>query len=149
MGVVVFKATTDLGSISGKTGALKVKCRETTDTSTGRKEKGIAIVIPLTGQRNDTMLIDYDEIDALKMALLYLSQLDVRMTPLNTFDATYTTKGGFRIAALGSRSTGAVQFAVRDARNDSAPIIISGVEMSRLSGLIEQAKTTLDGLRGG
>ena len=147
--VVIFKTTTELGSVSAKNGVVGVKCRETTDTSTGRKEQGIAIVITQKGQLKDTMLIDYDEIASLLSGLNYLSRLDVRMTPLNTFDATYTTKGGFRIAALGSRLTGAVQFGVRDVRIGSTPTIFSGVEMSRFSGLIEQAKTTLDGLRGG
>ncbi len=90
-----------------------------------------------------------DEIASLLAALNYLSRLDASASALNTFDAAYTTKGGFRIAALGSRCTGAVQYAVRDARNASPPILFAGVEMGRFSGLIEQAKATLDALRGG
>ncbi len=147
--VVILKASTDLGSISGRTGTVVVKCRETTDTSTGRKEQGIAIVITPKGQAKETLLIDYDEIASLMAALQYLGQVGVTVTPLATFDASYTTKGGFRVAALGSRLTGAVQFAVRDARNNSVPIFLSSIDLNRLSSRIEQAKTTLDGVRGG
>ena len=85
VGVVIFKASTDLGSISGRTGAVGVKCREVTDTSTGRKEQGIAIVITQKAQPNQILLIDYDEIDSLLTALNYLSKLSASATPLNTF----------------------------------------------------------------
>jgi hypothetical protein len=73
--------------------------------------------------------------------------MDVSVTPLTAFDAAYTTKGGFRIAALGTRRTGAVQFGVRDARIGSTPVVFSRDDMSRLSSLINQAKATLDSIR--
>lgn len=145
--VVIFKATTDAGSINGSTGVIAVKCKEITDTSTAHKEQGIALEIVQAGQRKDTMLIDYDEIGSLVSAIDYISRLEVSATPLNSFDAAYTTKGGFRIAALGTRSTGLIQFGVRDARTGSIPVVFSRDEMARLSGLINQAKATLDTLR--
>jgi hypothetical protein len=148
LSVVILKATSDLGSISGNSGVVWVRCREMTDMSTGRKEEGIAITIMQRNDLRDTMLIDYDEIASLLSTLNYLSKLDVEVTPLTTFDAAYTTKGGFRVAALGSRVTGGVQFAVRDARTDLAPVIFSRDEISRFSRLIEQAKGKLDALRG-
>ena len=94
------------------------------------------------------MLIDYDEIAPLLTAIDYLSKLEVSVTPLATFDAAYVTQGGFRIAALGTRRTGVIQFAVRDARTGLLPIIFSRQEM-KFSTLINQAKATLDALRGG
>jgi hypothetical protein len=145
--VVVLKATTDVGAISADAGAVGVKCKEMTDTTTGRKEQGIAIEIALRGQPRDVLLIDYDELGALVAAIGYISKLDVTVTPLAAFDAAYTTRGGFRIAALGTRNTGAVQFGVRDARIGSVPVTFSRDQMTRLSELINQAKGILDSLR--
>jgi hypothetical protein len=94
------------------------------------------------------MLIDYDELPSLLAAIDYLSKVEVSVSPMETFDAAYTTKGGFRIAALGTRRTGLVQFGVRDTRNNAAPVVFSREEMTRLGSLIDQAKRQLDGLRG-
>lgn len=145
--VVVLKATTDVGAISADAGAVGVKCKEMTDTSTGHKEQGIAIEITVRGQPRDVLLIDYDELATLVAAIDYISKLDVTVTPLAAFDAAYTTRGGFRIAALGTRNTGAVQFGVRDARIGSVPVTFSRDQMTRLSELINQAKGILDSLR--
>jgi len=145
--VVVLKCSTDVGSITADAGSVGVKCREITDTSNGHKEQGIALEITPRGQNRDVLLIDYDEIPALVNAIDYITRLDVSVTPLTSFDAAYTTKGGFRIAALGTRRTGMIQFGVRDARTSSTPVVFSRDEMSRLSGLINTARGTLDSVR--
>jgi hypothetical protein len=148
--VVILKASTDVGSISADSGVVAVKCKEMTDTSTGHKEQGIALEITPRGQARGVLLIDFDEIPSLVAAIDYINKLDVTVTPLTSFDAAYTTKGGFRIAALGTRNTGAVQFGVRDARlsaNPSTPVTFSRDQMTRLSDLINQAKGVLDSLR--
>jgi hypothetical protein len=147
--IVIIKATTEMGSLSFKNAVVTVRCREITDTSSGRKEQGVAMEITQKGQSRDTLLIDYDEIPSLLSAFNYLQSLDVSVTSLNAFDALYTTKGGFRIAALGTRQTGAIQFAVRDARTNAAPAVFSREEMTRLWSMLQQAKATLDSIRGG
>ncbi len=144
--VVVLKAATDVGSISADAGTVALKCREMTDLSTGRKEQGLSIEITPRSQPREVLLIDYDEIAPLVAAIDYISKLDVTVTPLNSFDAAYTTKGGFRIAALGTRKTGAIQFGVRNARTSSIPVTFSRDQMNRLSALINQAKSILDSL---
>jgi hypothetical protein len=149
VGVVILKAATDLGTVAARTAMIGVSCRESTDASTGRKEQGLAIVLLHKTQPRDAMLIDAEEIPGLVAALRYLGALSPTVTPLNTVDAAFTTKGGFRIAALGSRITGGVQFGVRDVRNDAPPVLFSGNEMSALISLIEQGKATLDALRHG
>jgi hypothetical protein len=146
---VIFRATSELGSISVNTGVLLVRCREITDTGTGHKEQGMAMEIVQKGQAEDRLLLDYDEITALSTAITYLTKLDISMTPLNSFDASYTTKGGFRVAALGSRRTGVIQFSVRDARVSMTPLIFSRQELTQFGTLVDQAKATLDSLRGG
>jgi hypothetical protein len=146
---VIFRATTELGSIPANTGVLQVRCTEITDTSTGHKEQGMAMKITQKNQAEDKLLIDYDEIASLSTAINYLTKLDISMTPLNTFDASYSTKSGFRVAALGSRRTGAIQFSVRDARFGGAPLVFSRQQLAQLESLVDQAKSTLDSLRGG
>jgi len=146
---VIIKATTDLGSISANTGVVLVRCREITDTTSGQKEHGIALDITQKGQPRDKLLIDYDEIAPLLNAISYLNKVDVSITPLNAFDAEYTTRGGFRIAALGNRRTGVVQFAVRDVRTNMAPVIFSRQDLLQFGSLVGQAKTQLDSLSSG
>ena len=145
---VIFRATSQLGSISVNTGVLLVKCREITDTATGHKEQGMAMQIVQKDQPEDRLLLDYDEIASLSTALNYLTKLDVSMTPLDSFDASYTTKGGLRVAALGTRRTGLIEFSVRDARISMRPLIFSRTELTQLGTLVDQARSTLDSLRG-
>ncbi len=147
VGAILIKGSTDMGAVSANTGVVLVQAKEFTDTGTGRKDHGIAIDIVRPGQWREVMLIDDDELGSLLTAIDYLSKLDVSVSPLNTFDAAYTTKGGFRIAALGARRTGLVQFGVRNMHASSAPVPLSREEMTQLWSLIDQARKLLDGLR--
>jgi hypothetical protein len=146
---VIIRATTEIGTVSVNTGIVSVRCREITDTGSGRKEQGIAMEITQRDVPRDTVLIDYDEIAPLLSAIDYLNQVDFSVTALNAFDATYTTRGGFRVAAFGTRRNSAIQFAVRDARTNSTPVIFLRTDMSQFGGLIDQAKKKLDSVRGG
>ena len=147
--VVVLRASSELGTISASAGALAVSCREVSDMSTGRKEQGVEIEIgQRTGTPKDTMLIDYDEIAPLLDAIDYLNSLNLSATSLNALRATYTTRGGFRIAAQGTRRKGLIQFNVTDSRTGAAPIVLSRQDVVQFVGFLNQAKTTLDGLRG-
>jgi hypothetical protein len=145
--VVILKASSDAGSITADAGIVGVRCREITDTSTGRKEQGLSIDITSRASGKTSLLVDYDEIASLVSAIDYIGRVEVTATPLTSFDAAYTTKGGFRIAALGTRTTGTIQFGVRDARVGSVPVTFSRDEMNRLSQIINQAKGTLDSVR--
>ena len=146
IGKIIIKGTTEVGTVSANTGVLSVKFREITDTSSGEKGHGAAIEILRGAQSREVLLIDDDELAPLLNALDYFNRLDVSVTSLNSFDAAYTTKGGFRIAALGNRRTGQVQFGVRDLRTGSAPVVLSREQMTLLWGLIDQAKKQLDAL---
>jgi hypothetical protein len=145
--VVILKASSDASSITADAGIVGVRCREITDTSTGRKEQGLSIDITSRASGKTSLLVDYDEIASLVSAIDYIGRVEVTATPLTSFDAAYTTKGGFRIAALGTRTTGTIQFGVRDARVGSVPVTFSRDEMNRLSQIINQAKGTLDSVR--
>jgi hypothetical protein len=147
--MLILKSSANIGSISGSTGVVSVRCREITDVASGHKERGIVVGIAERSPAGDTLLIDYDEIAALVNAMDYLGSVQFSVTSLDTFDAQYTTKGGFRVAALGNRLAGRIQFSVRDGRNDLAPVAFSLQDLARLKGFISQAKAKLDSLNDG
>ena len=144
---VIIKATAPIGTVPAHGGEVAVRCREITDAGTGRQESGIIVDMTFGGQLEDTMLIDYDELGSLLDGLEYLGKLDWSVTPLPGFDAVYTTKGGFRAAAFGSRRTGNIEFAVRSARVRTAPLLLSRDQLGQLRSLVQQGKAKLDSLR--
>ena len=144
---VVIKATAPIGSVTGRSGTVAVRCREITDAGTGRRESGIIVDVAFGDQIVDSLMVDYDELDTLLDGLEYLGKVDWTVTSLPSFDAVFTTKGGFRAAAFGSRRTGNIEFAVRSARLPPRPLVLSRDQMGQLRSLVEQAKAKLDALR--
>ena len=145
-GTIVIKATAPIGSVPVHGGAVSVRCREIADAGTGRRESGIVVDIAV-GPVEDTMLIDYDELDSLLDGMEYLGKLDWSVTSLPSFSAVYTTKGGFRAVAIGSRRTGNIEFAVRTVRAVRPPLVLLRDQLGQLRSLMEQAKAKLDSLR--
>ena len=146
---VVIKATAPIGSVPAHGGEVGVRCREITDAGTGRRESGIIVDLTLGGQTGDTLLIDYDELGSLLDGLEYLGALDWSVTPLPEFRAVYTTKGGFRATAFGSRRTGNIEFALRSVRVLTAPLLLSRDQLGQVRSLVLQGKAKLDSLRKG
>jgi hypothetical protein len=144
---VIIKATAPIGTVSVHGGAVSVRCREITDAGTGHRESGIIVDMAFGTQLEDTTLIDYDELDSLLDGLDYLGKLDWSVTSLPDFHAIYTTKGGFRADARGSRRTGNIEFAVRSTRVIAPRLSLSRDQLGQLRSLVEQAKTKLDSLR--
>jgi hypothetical protein len=114
---------------------------------TGRRESGIVVDIAFDGQLEGPTLIDYDELDSLSDGLDYLGKLDWTVTSLPDFSASYTTKGGFRADARGSRRTGNIEFGVRSVRVNVPRLVFSRDQLGQLRSLIDQAKAKLDALR--
>lgn len=144
---VIIKATAPIGTVQASGGAVLVRCREITDVGTGRRESGVIIDLTSAGQLEDTMLIDYDELDSLLDGMEYLGKLDWSVTSLPDFSAGYTTKGGFRATAFGSRRTGNIEFGVRSTRANWRPLLLSRDQLGQLRSLVQQGKTKLDSLR--
>ena len=143
---VIIKATAPIGTVPARGGDVGVRCREITDVGSGRHASGIIVDLSFGGQAADTMLVDYDELDSLLDGLEYLGALDWSVTPLPGFDAVYTTKGGFRAAAVGSRRTGNIEFALRSVRVHTAPLLLSRDQLGQVRSLVQQGKAKLDSL---
>ncbi len=146
---VIVKATAPIGDVAAETGVLSIRCREITETGTGRRESGLAIGIKQGNWPEEMVLIDYDELDGVLNGLDYLNRVDWSVTSLSGFDAIFTTKGGFRISAFGSRRTGTIEFAARNTRTQRPPVALTRAQVQQLRSLIEQAKAKLDSLRTG
>jgi len=144
---VIIRGSAPIGTVSAHGGSVAVRCREITDAGTGRRETGIVIDLALDAQLEATALVDYDELDSLLDGLEYLGKLDWSVTSLSDFSAVYTTKGGLRAEARGSRRTGSIEFAVRSMRVNAPRLPLSRDQLGQLRSLIEQAKTKLDSLR--
>lgn len=149
IGKITIKATSTVGSISARAGILAVNCKEITDVSTGHREFGISIALADGDQSADIALIDYEELDSLLGALDYINRVDWSVSALAGFDAFYTTKDGFRMAAFSSKRNGTIEFAVRTLRANLRPILLARDQVAQFRGLILQAKDKLDSIQPG
>jgi hypothetical protein len=148
-GTVIIKASAPIGTVAANAGALSVKCRQLTDSGSGQQEFGIVLGVATGNQPEASALVDYEELDSLLGALDYLNRLDWSVTSFPGFDAAYTSKGGFRVSAFGSRRTGNIDFAARALRSGQGPLVLSRDQLGQLRALLEQAKSKLDAIRGG
>ena len=144
---VIIKATAPIGSVPTHGGSVSVRCREITDAGTGQRASGVIVDIASGGPGEDTLLIDYDELDSLLDGIEYIGKLDWSVTSLPSFSAVYTTKGGFRATAFGSRRTGNIEFAVRSTRVVRQSLLLSRDQLGQVRSLVEQGKVKLDSLR--
>jgi len=148
-GSVILKATVPIGNVGTSYGGLSVQCREITDLGTGRREFGLVIAFAENSRADEWCLIDYDELNSLQSALDYLNKVEWSVTPLPAFDAVYTTKGGFRVAAYGDRRSGGIGFAARNIRLLARPVQLSRDQLGQLRSVLDQARAKLDSLRQG
>ena len=109
-GTILIKATALMGSMSVNGATVTVTCKEDADTGTGRKEYGIALGITSaqTANLEDRTIVDYDELGSLLGAIDKLAKIDWSVTSLTSFNATYQTTGGFRVAAFSARRSGSI-----------------------------------------
>jgi hypothetical protein len=146
-GAVMIKGTAQIGLVAAEVGTVVVRCKEFTDTSSGLKESGIAVVIRESEQREETTIVDHDEVDSLLKGIDYLSKVDRSVTPLPGFEAVYTTRGELQIATHSSRRTGSIEAAVQSTRESKLKIVLTLEQLARFRLLIEEAKNKLDSIR--
>jgi len=147
-GTVIIRGAGLVGNVSANNGTLAVRCEEITDAGTGHKEQGLVFGLrEPNAQTESTLLIDYDEIDSLLNALDFLNRVDWSVTSMPSFDAVYTSKGGFRMAAFSSRRNGTIEFSVRNARLMEPPMLLARDQVAQLRQFISTAKGKLDALR--
>jgi hypothetical protein len=149
-GAVIIIGDSAIGSISAKnpfslsdlpTNTASVECREFTDASSGTKEYGIFITI-YVDSNSEYAYIDYDEIDSLEKGIDYIIKLDKNITKLDTFEADYTTRGGFTVSNLNNDF-----IALKSGRFAGASAYFSLEDCTKFKSLIQTAKVKLDSIR--
>lgn len=138
---IIVKGFSEAGTINTSAGVVSVRCKQTANAANGRAEYGIAVGLTTSDTRG-ALIVDYDELDALLNGLAFLSRITYDITPMPSFDATFTTKSGLRIGAHSDRRQGGIQTFLQF--EDSPRILISADQLSQFQNLIQQAKSNLD-----
>lgn len=141
---VIIKGVDQIGSIATEAGTILVRCKESDNVASGQKQYAIAVTIE-DNQSRLVLFVDYDELDALIHGLDYLSKVTYDVTTMPAFDATITTRSGFRAGAHSERRQGSIQLFVQFAGTVRVPVTPD--QFAQLQSLIVQAKTALDTAR--
>lgn len=141
---VIVKGVSQIGSITTEAGTILVRCKESDIVTSGQKQYAISITIE-DNQSRVALLVDYDELDALIHGMDYLSKVTFNVTAMLAFDATITTRSGFRAGAQSERRQGSIQLFVQFV--GTVRVRVTPDQFGELQNLIVQAKTALDAAR--
>ncbi|MFZ5804891.1 MAG: hypothetical protein ACOY7U_08570 [Acidobacteriota bacterium] len=145
-GAVVIKGFSRIGRVSGL-GSVEVIAMEITDAATRTKQTGVVIEVKESGrlENTDRSFIDYDEVDSLLRGIDYISRATADVTKLDQFEATYKTKGDFKVTTFGS--SGKIEAAVSSGYLRPATAFLSLQQLGELRAIIAQAKQKLEAVR--
>jgi hypothetical protein len=145
IGTVLIKGFSQVGLLTVGTDVITVYCKQSTEIATGRKADGLVIVISGNAPTRKRILVDFDEIESLLDSISYLNKISYDVTPLAGFEASYSSRSGFRVVANSLRRQGSIQESLE--YGDDVRIMLTADQMTQLSRLFEQAKKNLDTLR--
>lgn|ERR1041384_1158695 len=142
-GAVIIKGYTEVGTMAGLGGSIKIESMEFTDAQTGTKQQGIVIEAKESGrlERESRAFVDYDEIDSLVKGLDYIGKIDASVTKLAKFEASYKTKGDLSITTF--NETSGYQFGVTVGSIGGIDVFFKASDLERLKALILEAKMHL------
>jgi hypothetical protein len=143
--VVIVKGFEQAGSMTTSAGVISVRCKESANAITGRREYGIVVVLESNLPRREFLIVDYDELAPLIGGLDYLGKISHDASSMPAFDATFTTKSGLRVAAHTERLQGGIQDFLQFGRDSRIPLTPD--QFAQFKNLISQAKTLLDTVR--
>ena len=149
-GVVIVRGSGEIGVVTTATGAVVVRCKESVEAGSGRKQYGLAITLTGKDQQSDTTIIDYAELDSFLRGLDFLQRANWSLTALPSFDAIYTTRDGLQAAAYSSqRQPGTLGASLKSARSVRVRVPLAAQDFALFRGLIQQAKAKIEALRAG
>lgn len=144
---VIVKGIGENGSISTQYGTIVVRCKESDNVTSGQKQDAIAIAIQ-ANQTEMLLYVDYDELDALIHGLDYLSKVSYDVTTMPAFDASITTRSGFRAGAQSQRRQGGIQLFLQfDNTAGTYRVPLTPDQFAQFQNLVTQAKASLDATR--
>ena len=147
-GVVIVKCWGSPTKLVGQYGSsVEVEPREFIDASTGKREYGITVKVKESSrlERDDTAYVDFDEIDSLLKGLDYIVKVDKSVTQLESFEASYKTRGDFMVTTYtGEGRTGA---AVSSGRIGPVDAFLDLPTLAKFRDAVASAKQRLDAIR--
>jgi len=143
---ILIKGFGTAGSMTVGSAVISVRYKLTTDTRDGDKVEGLVIDIENDGPVRERILVDYEEIAPLLNSIDYVNKVNYDVTKLPGFEVSFSTKGGLRVVANSIRREGAIQDALE--YGDTARIPINSLQLTQLYTLIDQARKSLDAVRG-
>jgi hypothetical protein len=144
-GTVIVRGYGEIGSVTTGAGVISVRCKESANAMTGRKEYGIAVVFEPDPSHEQFLIVDYDEMDSLLRGLDFLGKITYDVTTLPAFNATFTTRSGLQITAQSGRRQGGIQTFLEF--GDAPRILLTSDQFAQFENVIAQTKTSLDALR--
>ena len=147
--ILIVRGAALVGEVHAGAGLVSVVAKDSKVVASGLKEYGVAIgVAKVATAPEDSTVVDYDELDSLISALDYVNAVNYSITPLPSFDAGFTSRGGLRVFAYTSlRRPGTVQAAVQGGHMANARLLLAPAQLAQFTTLVRQAKTQLDTLR--
>lgn len=142
---LMVKGFGEIGSVSTQGGVVSVRCKESSNLTINRKLYGISVALDVN-QSHGSLVVDYDELDALIRALDFLAKISYEVTPMPSFDASFTTRSGLRIGAHSERRQGAINLYLQF--DGTAKIPLTPDQFTQFQNLITEAKSSLDVTKG-
>lgn len=142
---VLVRGTTNIGTVSARSGSIRVQAVEIQDLGKSERVTGIELTINPAPKALET-LMDYEEIDALISGLDTVAKANESVTKLTRFRVGYRSKEDFEVAAFKLANDNLVVVVSNDAM-PRVSIQMNLDEVAKLRYFILQAKATLDEIK--
>jgi hypothetical protein len=145
---VLVKGNTNVGTISGRNGSVRVQAIEIQDTGKSTRASGVEITINQTAQPAAQVesLIDYEEIDSLISGLDTVAKASDSITKLAHFQARYRNKEEFEIVVFKQTAPG-IAVTISNSLVQRARIQLTLDDLAKLRWMILEAKARLDEIK--
>ena len=140
-GAVIVKGFSDVGSVTTEGGVVSVRSKESNNVWLGRKMYGISVALD-ANQIHGYLVVDYDELDSMIRALDYFGKISYDVSPMQGFDATFTTRSGLRIGAHTERRQTGIELFLQF--SDAVRVPLTAAQFTQFQNLIGQAKSSID-----
>lgn len=145
---VLIKGFTQVATLEGRGGDLRIDAVELRDTMEPARATGIVVVArdATDRTRENRAYIDYDEIDPFIKALDTVARIDETTTKLTGFEARYRTNGDLEVNVFRQSRTG-IASSLSTGICDKITVLLTLDDLNKLRGIILEAKTRLDELK--
>lgn len=145
---MIVKGSAQVGTVASKTGIVSVWCKESHDITSNQKAYGVAIGVRVTDGDEDVTILDYDELESFLASIDFLIKINVQVTPMPGFVASYTSKAGMKLSAFTSnKHAGAIPVALQSNHLFKSRVLFEPDQLERFKIAVQEAKAKLDSLR--